>query len=74
MISSLDISVFQLWEITQFCSAGSIVKFLKLEFDQMDIIDNIDVIYAKMRIPNSFKKIKVIYVPKKVFYINYYIK
>ena len=48
-----------------------ILKFLKLEFDQMD---NIDVIYAKMRIPNSFKKIKVIYVPKKVFYINYYIK
>ena len=40
----------------------------------MDIIDNIDVIYAKMRIPNAFKKIKVIYVPKKVFYINYYIK
>ena len=31
-----------------------ILKFLKLEFDQMDIIDNIDVIYAKMRIPNSF--------------------
>lgn len=51
-----------------------ILKFLKLEFDQMDIIDNIDVIYVKMRIPNSFKKIKVIYVPKKVFYINYYIK
>ena len=51
-----------------------ILNFLKLEFDQMDIIDNIDVIYAKMRIPNLFKKIKVIYIPKKVFYINYYIK
>ena len=39
----------------------------------MDIIDNIDVIYAKMRIPNSFKKIKVIYGTKKgILYNNLY--